>query len=214
MTVLPTLVVAVVSAGSVLGGVFLTNRHQGQLDRDRAVREDTREIARQARALRLAVRLVAEELADSYRVLCAAVDQRRYWPASQLLSSSVWTEYRASIATIVEDPGDWRQITAAFDAANRLNRIVQYRQRTSQVAGEHLAGYWVDPADETRAAWRAFRDGLDTLDRVLGLSETATRQLSDREATERKFWPLGDGAEFSTRFTNAEEALPVWRNEF
>ena len=54
----------------------------------------------------------------------------------------------------------------------------------------------VHPEDETRAAWRAMRAGIQELEGIIGVAGPASRILREHEEIEWEFWPFGDGSDF------------------
>jgi hypothetical protein len=153
---------------------------------------------------------VIEELADNETLLRASVRAWRYWSPERQLSTAVWTEYRGTLAQVIESPLSWRVITAAFDAANRMNWRCRDRWQAARWAAQSGPGFGladfaamdapvvarIHPEDETRAAWRAMRAGIRELEGIIDVTGPASRILREGEEIEQEYWPYGDGADF------------------
>lgn len=151
-----------------------------------------------------------EELAESFTLIEESAKTGRYWVAPRDLPTGTWNEYRTDIAAAIESPADWRFITAAFDAINNLNWVVEHRRRTSNDTAGPRLGFQVDAVDETREAWRSLHRAIETLEETLRVPPAASRLSGgnrDQAATERALWPHGDGADFD------EEAAIVAEQE-
>lgn len=161
------LAAALIGAGGAVFGGLLTTSGQLLIERGRAKRERQADERRQARELRLAVRLLTEELAESFSLVEESAKSRRYWLAPRQLPTATWSEYRTDIATAIESPAEWRYVTMAYDAINNLNWIVDHRRRTSGDTRGHQFGFFVEPDDQTREVWRALRKAIETLEETL-----------------------------------------------
>jgi hypothetical protein len=181
--------------GVAIGGVLTIS---GQLLAEglRARRERTADERRQARELRLAARLVMEELAEAISLLQNAAKSSRYWPAPRQIPTSTWNQYRTHIGAAMDSPLHWRFITSAYDALNDLNWTVQHRRETTTLVDDHRLGASVSPLDNTRETWRAVRLAIETLERSIDVMGPASRVLREPDDAEREFWPLGDGEDF------------------
>jgi hypothetical protein len=181
--------------GVATGGVLTIS---GQLLTEwlRGKRERKAEQRREARALRLATRLVIEELAEAKSLIQNAAKSFRYWPAPRQIPTTTWTQYRTEIATAIDSPLDWRFITTAYDAINNLNWTVQHRRETTTLVDDHRLGAAVHALDNTREAWRAVRQAIATLEQTIGVMGPASRALREPEDAEQEFWPFGDGDDF------------------
>lgn len=175
---------------------MLTTSGQLLIERGRGNRERQAEDRRHARQLRLAVRLVMEELAESLSLIETAARSRRYWIGPRYLPTATWSEYRTEIAGIVESALDWRRITGAYDAINDLNWVVDHRRRTSRDSSGPTRGFWIEPVDGTRDAWLRVRLALETLEGSLGISREASRAAESREVLVARLWPFGDASDF------------------
>lgn len=196
MSSVTPLAAALIGAGGAVFGGVLTTSGQLLIESGRAKRERTANAEQQRRELRLAARLVMEELAEASALIASAAKSRRYWLGPRVLPTSTWNEYRTEIATAIEVPLDWRFITAAYDGINNLNWTVQHRRATAQTVDTHTAGALVSEDDETRAVWRDIRQAIETLERSVGVMGPASRVLREAEDAEAEFWPYGDGADF------------------
>ncbi len=184
---------------ALLGGGVLTAGASVWLDKRRADREGEARKAADKSELRLATRLIIEELADSMTLVEEAVRVRTYWAAPRQLSTAVWTEYRIALAKQVESPLTWRIITTAFDQVNRLNWLVGYRAQQTRVRAERRARLRIIPlflgaipvtdGDETRQAWRAMRAGIRELEQLTAVMGPASRMLGEEGDFEAKLWP-------------------------
>lgn len=216
-SVTPLAAALIGALGAVIGGI-LTASGQLLIDRGRAKREREGEDRRQARELRLAVRLVTEELAESFSLIEESAKSCRYWVAPRRLPTETWNQYRTDIASAIDSPAEWRYITMAYDAINNLNWIVEHRRRTSGDTTGHQLGFFVNPADDMREVWRAVRTGIETLEETLHVPPPASRLGSGnryRESVERWLWLHGDGSEFdeeSAMFAEQEEDIEreIW----
>jgi hypothetical protein len=112
-SVTPLAAALIGAGGAVIGGV-LTTSGQLLIERGRAIREHSATRERQARELRLAVRLVMEELAESTSLIEDAAKTRRYWIAPRRLPTGTWNKYRTEIADAIDSPLDWRLITTGY----------------------------------------------------------------------------------------------------
>ena len=183
----------------MLGGGILTVGASVWLDSRRAKREDKARKAADKRELRLATRLIIEELADAMKLVEEAVRARTYWPAPRQLSTAVWTEYRATLAQHVESPWTWRVITIAFDEVNRLNWLVGLRAQQTRVRAETRPRFRITPPfigaipvtdeDETRKAWRAMRAGICELEQLISVMGPASRMLGEEADFAAELWP-------------------------
>jgi hypothetical protein len=194
---------ALIGLIGVAAGGLLTISGQLLTEHLRGKRERKAEERREARALRLAVRLVMEELAEASSLLQSAAKSFRYWPAPRQIPTNTWNQYRTDIAAAVESPVAWRFITSAYDALNDLNWTVQLRRETTTLVDDRRLGVSVSPLDDTRAAWRAVRLAIETLERMIGVVGLASRVARESEDAEQEFWPLGDGEDFD--WERAEE---------
>jgi hypothetical protein len=192
-TGLTPLAAALIAAAAVLGGGVVTAAASLFLDSRRASRERDSAQKREARELRLATRLVIEELADAQNLLEGAVREVAYWRPPRQLSTSVWTEYRAVLAAHVDSPWTWRVITIAFDEVNRLNWLVGTRFRSLPPLSGHAQQVEVATDDDTRQAWRAMRAGIGELEKLIGVMGPASRMLGEVEEREDQLWPGGSG---------------------
>lgn len=184
-----------------IGGSVLSDRLRGR-------REASAKDAADARSLRLAVRLVLEELAEASSLLESAARSWSYWPAPRTLPTSTWTEYKAEIASAVDGPLDWRIITSAYDAVNNLNWIVEGRRRsttTLSAATGVAARTHVLVGDETREKWQRIRMAIGVLEQLIGVQGPASRILRAQEEVERVFWPHGDGNDFDEESARVAE---------
>lgn len=202
------LAAALIGAGGALFGGALTTSGQMLIERARGKREIAAEERRQARDIRLAVRLVAEELAESMSLIETAAQTHRYWIGPRDLPVTTWVQYQTDIAAQIESPIDWRLITAAYDAINNLNWIVQHRRVTDQTVDTTIQGAPVWPKEETRETWRQIRAAIGALERAIGVMGPASRMLGEVEAVERTLWPHGDGEDF-----DAESAQDAFEEE-
>ena len=194
-SVTPLAAALIGAGGAVLGG-FLTTSGQLLIERGRAKRERRAEADRAKRELRLAARLVMEELAESMVLIQKSARSRRYWVGPRALPTTTWNQYRTVIAAGIDSALDWRLVTAAYDAINNLNWLVEHRRRTEQRVSTGVEGAIVNEHDETRAVWRASRSALHALERTVEVSGPASRLLHDQDDLELEFWPYGDGDDF------------------
>jgi RNA-splicing ligase RtcB len=202
MSSVTPLAAALIGAGSAVFGGFSTTSGQLLIERGRAKRESAANEERQAQALRLAVRLVTEELAESTSLIEAAAKSRRYWVAPRQLPAATWREYRTDIAVAIESPLDWRFITSAYDGINNLNWIVQHRRNTDQSVETPVLGARVSEDDHTREVWRGIRQAIGALESTIGVTGPASRVLREPEDAEREYWPHGDGSDFDREKAN------------
>jgi hypothetical protein len=181
--------------GVALGGLLTIS---GQLLAEglRGKRARKAEERREARELRLAVRLVMEELAEAGALIENAAKSSRYWRAPRQISADTWNQYRTDIAAAIDSPLHWRFITSAYDALKDLSWTVQHRRDTTTLVDDHRLGVSVSPLDNTRSAWRAVRLAIETLEQTIGVIGPASRALRETEDAEREFWPLGDSEDF------------------
>jgi hypothetical protein len=177
-------------------------------DRLRSNREANAKGVADAKALRLAVRLVLEELAESGSLIEGAAKSRQYWPAPRKLPTATWDEYKTEIASAIEAPLDWRIITAAYDSVNSLNWTVEHRRRNPPTGGL----FWVESEDETREKWRSIRLAIAILEQTIAVQGPASRVLREREDAEREFWPFGDGDDFDVESAEMAER-EAWQEE-
>jgi hypothetical protein len=184
---LTPLAAALIGAGGVIIGGSLTTLSNVWLDGRRAEREALAARESDRRDLRLAVRLVIEELADSEQLVREAASAGQYWAAPRVLSADVWTQYRTVLAQSIESPFEWRVITLAFDEGNRLNWIVGTRG-SQHSPSRFREAERVDESDDVRRAWRAMRAGIRTLEHLIQVQGPASRMLRSDEEIEREVW--------------------------
>ena len=158
---------SVVGAGGVVVGVLLTSLTQLWVDRRRAKCEEQRDSARDARDLRLAVRLVVEELSEAEQLIREAVKVGHYWPANRVPSDTLWIEHRPVLATYVPGPSDWLEITPAFRELNRLNRLFSERRGQSS-DGENVP---VHADDDTFSAWYRIHRAIWGLEATIDMAD-------------------------------------------
>lgn len=180
---------ALIAAAAVLGGGIVTAVASVWLDSRRAKREREAAEEHERRQLRLATRLVIEELADSMNLLEEAVRTKAYWPAPRQLSTEVWNEYRVVLAEHVESPFSWRVVTSAFDEVNRLNWLVGLRARQAHPVSGTQQSVESKNEDQTRQAWRSMRAGIGELERLILVMGPASRMLGEPGDVEAKLWP-------------------------
>jgi len=178
------LAAALIGAGGVIIGGFLTTLSNVWIDARRAGREEAAATENSQRELRLAVRLVIEELADSEGLIRDAASSGHYWVASRVLSADVWTQHRTTLARNIESPLEWRIITAAFDECNRLNWILG--EKRAEHGGQGRAS--VEQSDRLRDAWLATRNGIRTLEQLIQVQGPASRMLRSDEEIESEVW--------------------------
>jgi hypothetical protein len=181
--------------GVILGGL-LTTGGALLLDFRRTRREEQAEKRAVARDVRLAARLVVEELAESLALIEEAADTRRYWAGSRQLPTETWNGYRTEIAAAIESNLDWRQITEGYDAINNLNWLVNHRRQTDNDIDGHRLGFRVLPGDRTRAAWQEVRQAILVLEFRQDVPDVASRLRESEEHGVRRLWPFGDGEDF------------------
>lgn len=199
---------AVIGAVSVAGGVVLSIGGQLLVDGRRSRREREAEAKRGTRQLRLAVRLVMEELADAAGLIENAARSRRYWPAPRELATTTWNEYKMEIAGAIDSALDWRSITSAYDAVNDLNWTVQHRRTKTTPAEELEFGARLDEHDHMRAKWRTIQLAMKTLETTIAVQGSASRMLRKQGDAESEFWPFGDGDDF-----NLDDAMDAQRQQ-
>lgn len=199
---------AVVGALGVLGGVALSTGGQLLVDGRRGRRERATEAKREARELRLAVRLVIEELAEAAALIENAAGSRRYWAAPRELPTTTWSQYKTEIAGAIDSAADWRLITAAYDAVNDLNWTVQHRRTKTTAIEEDEFRARLHEHDDTRAKWRTIRQAIETLEKTIGVQGPASRMLREHGDAEGEFWPFGDGDDF-----DLEDAMDAQQQE-
>ncbi len=187
---------AVIGASAVVAGGVLGLSGQLLNERFRAKRERHAEERREARELRLAARLVMEELAEAMALIEKAAQTRRYWLPPRLMPTQTWTDYRTDLAAAITSPMDWRRITAAYDSINNLNWTVGHRRNTNQTVEGSQHGVFVEPEDNTRNAWLTLWNAIEVLEETLHVSGPASRLSRTRRGNEQGLWPHGDGAEF------------------
>lgn len=175
---------SVVGAAGVVVGVVLTSLTQLWVESRRARREERREDERKAAELRLAVRLVVEELIEAEQMIREAAKAGHYWSADRQLSSSVWIEHRAILATYVPGPADWLAITPAFKELNRLNRLVN--ERRAQFPDE--VSVPVEPTDDSYAAWHHIHRGIWGLEATIDMAEDVETWLDTIKRMEQAHW--------------------------
>jgi len=187
---------AVVGAGGVIVGAALT--FCGQLINEgiRGRRERESEEKRDTKALRLAARLVMEELAEANTLIEQAARTGRYWRAPRQIPTETWNQYRTDLAIAIEVPLDWRIVTAAYDALNNLNWTVQHRRTSDQTVDGARLGVFINADDHTRDVWRSVRQAIGVLERIIGVMGPASRVLGEEDERERGLWPHGDGDDF------------------
>jgi hypothetical protein len=179
---------AVIGAGAVVAGVVLTLSGQLLIEGLRAKREREAEERREARELRLAARLVMEELAEAMSLIEAAARTRRYWVPPRLMPTQTWTDYRTELAAAITSPVDWRSITAGYDSINNLNWNVAHRRNTNQTVDGARLGVFVKAEDETRQAWLAVWTAIEALEETLQVSGPAARLTRARRGGEQGLW--------------------------
>ncbi len=212
MSSVTPLAAALIGAGGAVLGGMLTTSGQLLIERGRSERDRQADERRHAREVRLAVRLVIEELAESLALIEGAATSRRYWVGPRQLSTGTWNDYRTGIAAMIESAVDWRRVTAAYDAINNLKWVVDHRRRTSRDKFGPTEGFWIEPQDRTREAWSTVRLAIETLERTLDISGEASRAVGEGEALAGRLWPHGDGDDFdeeAARIAEHEERL--WR---
>lgn len=212
MSSVTPLAAALIGAGGAVFGGVLTTSGQLLIERQRSKRESEAGEQLRRREVRLAVRLVMEELAESMALIEGAARSRRYWVGPRQLPTATWNDYRTDIAVAIESALDWRRVTAAYDAINNLNWVVDHRRRTSRDTYGPTEGFWIEPQDRTREAWSRVRLALETLERTLDIQGEASRVTGEEEVLARQLWPHGDDRDFdeeSARIAEQEELR--WR---
>lgn len=128
---LPSLLLALIGAGGVAVGAWITSRatvstekrrEQRELESERRREEREREQGElvRAREMKEAARLVDEELRDATEVLRDAIYQARWWPARRQLSSGVYARYRHVLAFHLDDAA-WSDVSLAYQELNKAN---------------------------------------------------------------------------------------------
>jgi hypothetical protein len=201
------LAVAALTAGAALLGSIIGILGQLAVEWFKARRQSESDHARAARELRLAGRLVMEELAEAMSLIQGAGKAWRYWVAPRRLPTDTWNQYRTDVAAAIESPLDWRFITSAYDAINNLNWVVDHRRFTAQDAEAPIHGVRVGAVDETREVWRSIRRAIATLEAVTGVQGPASRLMREQEDAESEYWPFGDGADFDEEEARLDDMI-------
>jgi hypothetical protein len=174
---------SVVGAGGVLVGVLLTSLTQIWVDTRRAKREERRDFDRDARELRLAVRLVVEELSEAEQLIREAVKAGHYWTVDRALSDALWIEHRPILASYVPGPSDWLEITPAFRELSRLNWLVA--ERRNQSIDEKPP---IHAGDDAFAAWYRIHRAIWGLEATIDMADDVTEWSECIERTKEAYW--------------------------
>jgi hypothetical protein len=174
----------VVGAAGVLVGVLVTSLTQLWVDSRRARREQQRENARRAAEMRLAARLVVEELSEAEQMVSEAAKMGHYWRADRQLSNAVWVEHRPALAAHFPGPADWRSITSGFKELNRLNWLVNER-RDQLAGGQNLP---VESSDDTQAAWYEIQTAIWILESTIDMADDVTTWHARIKRQEQAHW--------------------------
>jgi hypothetical protein len=154
------------------------------MERRRAKREQLREAESRDGELRLAVRLVVDELSEAEQMIREAATAERYWEADRQLPDAMWVKYRTILATYVPGPADWLGITPAFKELNRLNRVVEERRHRIDAGGEVP----VEPGDDTYAAWYEVHRAIWGLEATIDMEDDVATWLTTMERLAQAHW--------------------------
>lgn len=177
------LVAGVGAAGVLLAGLVASLTKLRAEDR-RAKREERGHEEGRARELRLAVRLVVEELSEAERLIREAARAGHYWPAGRRLSHAVWAEHKATLASNFSGPADWQAIRPAFSELNRLNWLVAER-RDRRGIGDIVP---VEAGDDTRVAWYEVQRAIWGLEASIDMADDVATWLRQTKHLEQSHW--------------------------
>ena len=184
LAVTTTLAAAALGAAGVLVGGLVTSLTQVWVDGRRARRDEQREDERRTAELRLAVRLVVEELSDAEHMIREAARAGHYWSVDRQLSNAAWAEYRPTLAACIAGPADWRSIAPAFKELDRLNWLVKER-RDRRGVGDEVP---VEASDETRAAWYEIQRAIWGLEDSINMADDTATWLAEMKRLEQAHW--------------------------
>ena len=136
---------ALIPLGSVVVGGVLATGGQLVVERGRDERQREADAEARRRAIRTAVRLVVEELAESVALIEHAAETRRYWAGARQLPTNTWNNYRTDIAAALDASIDWKRVVEAYDSINNLNWTVGHRRATENDIAGHKKGFRVYP---------------------------------------------------------------------
>jgi hypothetical protein len=196
MSSVAPLVAAVIGAGGVVFGGVLTTSGQLIVERGRARRERDAGRQKELLELRLAARLVVEELAECAALIEKAAETGRYWRAPRQLPAGSWDEYRTDIAVALDSAAEWRKVTTAYDATTNLNWTVEHRRNTDQTLDSASQGPFVKPEEQMRAVWRSIQEAIGALEHTIHTDSEGARFDPDFREHEGALWPFGDGEDF------------------
>jgi hypothetical protein len=182
--VIPGVATSVIGAGGVLVGVLVTALTQIWVENRRAGRDQRRESERREAELRLAVRLVVEELSEAEEMIREAASAGHYWAADRELSTSVWAEHRPALAAYFPGPADWRSITAGYKELRRLNRLVN-EHRNQLARGDNVS---VETSDETLESWHEIQHAIWVLEANIEMADDTAAWLVHMKRLEQANW--------------------------
>lgn len=132
-TLLAVIVAAATAVGAGVGGVVTSVIP--------LLAQNWRADAENRIALTRAGRLVDEELRDATEVIRNRVYQGERWQPGRRYSSAVYTEYRETLVTALEDQ-DWGAVSRAYQELNRVN----WEDQESDTSGTPTQG--MNPLDQ------------------------------------------------------------------
>jgi hypothetical protein len=110
---------AAVLGSAVGGGIIGLVTMRAERAREQLARRER--VDGRRRELRIAARLVMEELHDAHRKTSVArADHQWMWPLESLLATDQWNEHRRTLARELDEP-TWRAVATAYQRFNALN---------------------------------------------------------------------------------------------
>jgi hypothetical protein len=175
---------SLVGAGGVLVGVLMTALTRIWLENRRAGRNQRRESERRSAGLRLAVRLVVEELSEAEEMIREAARVGHYWPADRQLPDTAWAEHGPTLAAYFPGPADWRSITAGYKELRRLDRLVNER-RGQLASGDSVS---VETGDDTLVSWHEIQHTIWVLEANIDMADDTAAWLVQMKRLEQVHW--------------------------
>lgn len=172
------------AAGGLVVAGLMAALSRVWVDRRTARRDARRTHERAAAQLRLAVRLVVEELFEAERMIRGAAKTGCYWRVQRELSTAVWKEHAGTLAVQISGPADWQGVTPAFKELDRLNRLVSERRRRVGIGIEVP----VEAEDETLAAWHEVQRAIWGLEASIHMAEDIPSWLAQLKRLEQAHW--------------------------
>ena len=119
---------ALIASGGAVVGSLIATVPNAVLAHRRDRRDERTADRRASSELRLAARLVAQELEESATRLVRCAQKPECEGLNGQLPTSAWEQHRSTLAAAVDSPADWRRLTHAYSVVDDVNSELEDRR--------------------------------------------------------------------------------------